>query len=152
MNYKDPSIEVLLYKLVSGDTVLAEYVGSDETVATVANPVALVVNTAGRGIALSSTVWVPFAREGDTVIDIKKEHIITTLSVDEETELYYDKTVAYLQGDGDKLERLSNLSKENDFMTDEEMSQEIEREIDREVEKEETNKLFSDNWTANTVH
>jgi len=148
MNYKDPSIEVLLYKLVSGDTVLAEYVGSDETVATVANPVALVINTAGRGIALSSTVWIPFAREGDTVIDIKKEHIITTLSVDEETELYYDKTVAYLKGDGDELERLRNLSKGTDFMTGEE----IEREIDREVEEEENNKLFSDNWTANTVH
>ena len=105
---------VLLFKMSSGETVVAEYLDSINDQVIVSEPIALELEQTSRGFSLMSTIWIPLYRENEpTIIEISKMHIVTQLRVDAEMEKYYDKTVAYFRGDMEQLKAMMNEDQED---------------------------------------
>lgn len=142
-----------IIKLTSGETIIAEIVHEDEKITSVLEPLALEIGEAetGRPMMVAMT-WVPLTKKIN-MVNLNTNHVIAIADVDEEMNAYYEKSLAVLKNDLDKLREI--LREEADV---EDLEEIHERIMHAEIEE---NDPWIDKFgkpveeitpSANTVH
>lgn len=92
-----------IIKLSNGDTIVAEIIHKDSKVVCVMDPLSMeVVVDDGRHIMVSKS-WVPLHKK-DNMVTLYAHNIVAIADVDDETDRYYRKSIAYMKGDVEMYE------------------------------------------------
>jgi hypothetical protein len=140
-----------IIKLTNGETIIAEIVNQDDQYVSVLEPLALEIaeSESGKPMMVALT-WVPLTKKIN-MVNLKSPHVIAISDCDDEIGSYYEKSLAVLKGDVEKLREI--LAKEAD-----------EEDLDRIRENVLNDEIDDDPWmgkygqpleikpSANTVH
>ena len=127
-----------ILKLTNGETIVGEIAHADEKDTAVLEPLQLEVGeseTTGNPMLIAMT-WVPLMKKTN-LVTIKTAHIIAVADVDEDISDYYEKSLAVLKNDMDKLQELVSREEEGEY-----------EEVAESLQVEKTEMKLS----ANTVH
>lgn len=128
-----------IIKLTNGETIIAEIMHQDDEIVSVLDPLALEIaeSESGRPMMVALT-WIPLTKQVN-MVNIKTQHVVALSECDEEISSYYEKSLAILKGDTDKLQEI--------MMNEEEFEEREEHDpwIDKFGQPVEIN-------SANTVH
>ena len=143
-----------IIKLTSGETIIAEVVHEDEDITCILEPLALDIgeSESGRAMMVAMT-WIPLTKKVN-MVNLNSSHVIAIAEVDEEIDTYYQKSLAIMKHDTEKLKEI--LKKETGIETMSDIKEKL-NEIDEFISEED------DLWmtkfgqpqqivAANTVH
>lgn len=105
-----------IIKLTNGETIIAEIVNQDDQYVSVLEPLALEIaeSESGKPMMVALT-WVPLTKKIN-MVNLKTLHVVAISDCDDEIGSYYEKSLAVLKGDVEKLrEILSNVEDKNDL-------------------------------------
>lgn len=95
-----------IIKLTNGETIIAEIVHRDEKTTSVLEPLALEIaeSESGKPMMVALT-WVPLTKKIN-MVNLNTAHVVAVSECDKEISLYYEKSLAVLKGDVDKLREI----------------------------------------------
>jgi hypothetical protein len=85
-------MKVSMIKLVSGETLLAEFIDDGNWELSINNPVEVIIKMGNASPILMSHIWMPLS-EWDNYFSIRHEHIILEKKVDEDMISYYNNCI-----------------------------------------------------------
>lgn len=142
-----------IIKLTSGETIVAEIVHEDENTTSVLEPLALEIgeSESGKPMMVAMT-WIPLTKKVN-MVNLKTSHVVAVADVDEEIDAYYEKSLAILKGDVDKIREI--LKKETGIDDIEEIRERVKENTVDDLQEELWMEKFGQPLeikSANTVH
>lgn len=95
-----------IIKLTNGETIIGEIVHQDDTTTSVMEPLALEIaeSDSGKPMMVALT-WIPLTKRVN-MVNLNTPHVVAVADVDEEINAYYEKSLAILKNDVDKLKEI----------------------------------------------
>ena len=141
-----------IIKLTNGETIIAEIIHQDEETISILEPLALEVGEgeSGRPMMIALT-WIPLTKKVN-MVNLNPNHVVAIAELDDEMNLYYEKSLAVLKNDSERLREI--LKEETGIENLEEIEERLlesqEHEHDPWMEKFGTPLEIEP--SANTVH
>lgn len=142
-----------IIKLTNGETIIAEIVHEDENTTSVLEPLALEIGEGETGKPMMvAMTWIPLTKTVN-MVNLKTSHVIAIADIDEDMESYYEKSLAILKGDVDKIREIIKREAGTDDL--EEIRERVEENTVDDIQEELWMEKFGQPLeirTANTVH
>lgn len=105
-----------IIKLTNGETIIAEIVHQDDHTTSVMEPLALEIaeSDSGKPMMVALT-WVPLTKKVN-MVNLRSSHVVAVSDVDDEMDQYYEKSLAILKGDTEKLKEIIQRETEVDSL------------------------------------
>jgi len=140
-----------IIKLTNGETIIGEIIHSDDNTTSVLEPLALEIgeSQSGKPMMVAMT-WVPLTKKVN-MVNLNTTHVVAVADVDDDIDAYYEKSLAILKNDIDKIKEI--LQRDADIDNLEEIEERLEYE-DEDQEDTWMNKFGKplEIKSANTVH
>ena len=107
-----------IIKLTNGETIIAEIVHEDDQTTSVMEPLALEIaeSESGKPMMVALT-WVPLNKKVN-MVNLRSSHVVAIAEVDDEIDEYYEKSLAILKGDTEKLKEIIQRETEVDSLSE----------------------------------